>query len=181
MRIRACNSGTGEHRQSGVVGGFTLVELVVVILIIAILSVVTASKLRDISIDSKVTTTISQLDAITEAVELYRAENGSYPPSTNATNASTTLGPYLHASFFTKRLPIAAGQFSQYSKPSWTYYKYSNIERGYLYLPFIDPDVAAEIDSVYDDGVSNTGEVLYYDYSSFGLDSTLLYYYVVFN
>jgi len=77
--------------------GFTLIELVVVILILGILAGVAAPKLFDTSAkatDNSVRTTLS---IVRDAIELYAAENGAVPA--NATFATDIL-PFLRGSTF---------------------------------------------------------------------------------
>lgn len=59
--------------------GFTLVELVVVVLIIAILAAVAAPKLFDTTGDARTASTRQSLSVIRNAIELYRAREGALP------------------------------------------------------------------------------------------------------
>jgi general secretion pathway protein G len=80
--------------------GFTLIELLVVISILAIIAVVVAPQFLGKADDAKVDAAKIQIDKISTAIELYRLENGKYPPDLNAlytapTNAPHWKGPYL--------------------------------------------------------------------------------------
>ncbi|MCA9141992.1 MAG: prepilin-type N-terminal cleavage/methylation domain-containing protein [Planctomycetaceae bacterium] len=179
MRTGRCEFDQRLRRMNGGGSGFTLVELVIVVLILAILSVVAAGKIRETSSEAKINATLTQLDAFADAVELYHAQNGTYPASTNATNATTNLGPYLNPSFFKRQLAIASGQFSQSSRPVWVYNKSSTIEYGYLVLPYVNAEVAVKVEASRDDGVGNSGDIWVFDYRPSGYDFGHLYLFVV--
>jgi general secretion pathway protein G len=76
--------------------GFTLVELVVVILIVGILAAVAAPRMFDTANNARDNGTRQSLVIIRDAIELYRADNGSYPP---AASLATALRPYIKSAF----------------------------------------------------------------------------------
>ena len=76
--------------------GFTLVELVVVVLILGILAAVAAPKLFDTANEARISGTKQSLVVLRDAVELYKAQNGSYPP---AATMAATLRPFLKGPF----------------------------------------------------------------------------------
>lgn len=76
--------------------GFTLVELVVVVLILGILTAVAAPKLFDTAGDARTNASRQSLTVIRDAIELYRSQVGSYPA---AGTFSTDLKPYLRGPF----------------------------------------------------------------------------------
>lgn len=59
--------------------GFTLVELVVVVLVLGILAAVAAPKMFDTYSDARVSATRQSLSVVRDSLELYRAKNESYP------------------------------------------------------------------------------------------------------
>lgn len=77
-------------------GGFTLVELVVVVLILGIIAAIAAPKMFDTAGDARNNGTRQSLAVIRDAIELYRAQNTAYP--TGAALA-TNLEPYVRGSF----------------------------------------------------------------------------------
>jgi general secretion pathway protein G len=60
-------------------GGFTLVELVVVVLVLGIIAAVAAPKMFDTANDARDNSTIQSLSVLRDGVELYKAKNGTYP------------------------------------------------------------------------------------------------------
>lgn len=63
--------------------GFTIVELLIVIVIIGILAAITIVAYNGIQVRSRDTIRVGDLRSIHKAIELYKAENGSYPLPTN--------------------------------------------------------------------------------------------------
>ena len=83
--------------------GFTLVELVVVVLILGILAAIAVPKVinnADEAADSGVAQTLA---SIRDAVELYKTQtnSGGYPQGTSA-NIHTKLKPYIRGNNFPK-------------------------------------------------------------------------------
>lgn len=83
-------------RRKATRSAFSLVELVVVVLIIGILAAVAAPKMFDTAGDARDSATKASLGIIRDAIELYRSQNGSYPP---AASLSTALKPYIKGTF----------------------------------------------------------------------------------
>ena len=61
--------------------GFTLVELLIVIIIIAVLAAIAIPKFANSSARSKESALKSTLKIARNAVEIYRADTGAYPPA----------------------------------------------------------------------------------------------------
>ena len=75
--------------------GFSLVELVVVVLILGILAAVAAPRMFDTANDARMNGTKQSLSVIRDAIELYKSQNGSFPP---AATMSTALKPFIKGS-----------------------------------------------------------------------------------
>ena len=73
-------------------GGFTLVELLVVVLIIGMLTGIIAPRLIGQIGKSEVTAAAAQMDAITKALDAYRFDMGAYP-STSEGLATLVVAP----------------------------------------------------------------------------------------
>lgn len=86
-----CKNAKGAKRNA-----FSLVELVVVILILGILAAVAAPKMFDTAGDARQNGTRQSLNVLRSAVELYKAQNGSYP---SAATFATDLKPYIKGPF----------------------------------------------------------------------------------
>lgn len=86
--------------------GFTLVELVVVVLILGILAAIAAPKIINNSDKAGDSSIASTLAAIRDAVELYKAENyGKLPTAAagtipSAAEFTAALDPYLRGTVF---------------------------------------------------------------------------------
>lgn len=90
-------------------GGFTLVEMLIVAIVLAILAAVVIPQFGDASTDVKISAVKSSLHSIRSQLELYRFQhNGSYPglatwedqmtkktDADGTVNASGKFGPYL--------------------------------------------------------------------------------------
>lgn len=75
---------------------FSLVELVVVVLILGIIAAVAAPRMFDTASDARQNSTKTSLAVLRDAVELYKAQNGSYPP---AATLPAALDTYLRGPF----------------------------------------------------------------------------------
>jgi len=71
-------------------GGFTLIEIMVVIVILAMLAALVGPKLMGRTDDAKIKTTTIQLKGLESALKLYKLDNGSYPSTEQGLNALVT-------------------------------------------------------------------------------------------
>jgi general secretion pathway protein G len=93
--------------------GFTLIELVVVVLVLGILAAVAAPKMFDTATTAKVNSTRQSLVVVRDAIELYKAQNGTYPGQTGSGAAlATDLKPFLKGPFPKASVPGATGDAS---------------------------------------------------------------------
>ncbi len=76
--------------------GFSLVELVVVVLILGILAAVAAPRVFDTAGDAGKNGTKQSLIVVRDAIQSYKAQNGSFPP---AATLATALKPFLKYPF----------------------------------------------------------------------------------
>jgi general secretion pathway protein G len=95
-----------QKRPSALQRGFTLLELLVVILIIALLTSVIGPRLFQQVSDARVRTARAQMKTLQDALVRYRLDTGAYPDATQGLGArqaapagvSGWLGPYLQGS-----------------------------------------------------------------------------------
>lgn len=73
---------------------FTLIELVVVIIIVAILTAVAVPKFYDRADDAREAATLQSLSTLRSAVELHRADLSSYPATLETDILSYLKGPF---------------------------------------------------------------------------------------
>ena len=87
------SSNRGTKRR-----GFTLVELVIVVLVIGILTAVAAPKMMNTATNARVSGTKQSLMVLRDSLELYRSQNGTYPTLANI-NTNSGLMPFLSGPF----------------------------------------------------------------------------------
>ena len=76
--------------------GFTLVELVIVVLVLGIIAAAAAPKLFDTANDARDSASRHSLVVLRNALELHRADIGNYP---SVATITTALLPYLQGPF----------------------------------------------------------------------------------
>lgn len=59
--------------------GFTLIEIMVVVVILGVLAAMVAPKILSRPDQAKVTVARSDIETVAQAIELYRLDNGTYP------------------------------------------------------------------------------------------------------
>ena len=76
--------------------GFSLIEMVIVILILGIIAAVAAPRMFDTAATAEENTTRQQLGVMRNAIEMYRARSGVYPATGELPNAMSTMlnGPF---------------------------------------------------------------------------------------
>ena len=72
--------------------GFTLVELLIVIIIIAVLAAIAIPKFSSSSLRSKESSLRANLKLVRNAIDLFRADTGAFPANMAGLTTSTTAG-----------------------------------------------------------------------------------------
>ena len=85
--------------------GFSLIEMVIVILILGIIAAVAAPRMFDTATTAEENTTRQQLAVLRNAIEMYRARSGIYPATNNLPLAMSDMlnGPFPSPSIGTVR------------------------------------------------------------------------------
>jgi general secretion pathway protein G len=85
--------------------GFSLIEMVIVILILGIIAAVAAPRMFDTAATAEQNTTRQQLAVMRNAIEMYRARSGIYPPTSKLPLAMEGMlnGPFPAPSIGTVR------------------------------------------------------------------------------
>jgi prepilin-type N-terminal cleavage/methylation domain-containing protein len=109
MRIAA-------HSRSS---GFTLVELLIVVIILAILAAIVIPQFSSATVDAQESALDSNVHSLRAAVDLYRVQhNGKYPGAVAATGATCTVGSAGTGAINTAQAVI--DQLTKYSSASGT-------------------------------------------------------------
>ena len=87
--------------------GFTLIELVVVVMILGILVAIAAPKMINIMGDATDNSTRMSLEVIRDAIETYAAQNAGTYPCTDEASFKTAIAPFLRGQF--PKCPVGNG------------------------------------------------------------------------
>ena len=72
--------------------GFTIVELLIVIVVIAILAAVTITAFNGVQSRSRDTARIAKIKSIAKAIELYKIDTGRYPQIQDGSGTESVCG-----------------------------------------------------------------------------------------
>jgi general secretion pathway protein G len=130
--------------------GFTIVELLIVIVVIAILATISMVAYNGIQDRAKAATAVSDLKTITNAIGIYYADNGAYPC-------------FDHLWDDADERSWALSYISKWPRNPWGgYYHWEHSTGGQTYSISIQSpgqEGAQKIDEAADDGVLTTGLV----------------------
>lgn len=137
-------------------GGFTLIELMVVIGIIAILAAIAIPAFASFSEKARLRRIASDLKTFGDAFELYMIDNSCYPPDSHDDPPNNLKNGYRTEDY----LPIVAwvgtphwGGFYNWEGPD--NYPYAGIS---LFGTAAEESVMINLDKMMDDGDLNTGD-----------------------
>lgn len=131
--------------------GFTLVELVVVVLVLGIIGSVAAPKMASWTDDARIETTVVSIQAAQRAAQYFHARNGYWPEDVNHGRMLPELEPYLRSNIFENPPPIGGS------------YDWNNGHGAAAAMSVrdasFDSNVWLAIDQKYDDGDLSTGSI----------------------
>ncbi len=93
-------------RTESATRGFTLVEILIVVVILGILSAAVVPAFGGVTDDSRQGAFIESLHGMTEACEMYRARTGQYPADTSSGVFPPELAGVIQVSEFENGTPI---------------------------------------------------------------------------
>lgn len=73
--------------------GVTLIELLIVVLILAALSAIAVPRISKSATNAKAKACLTNLDILNSSIELYNAENSTYPTNLTTVTSDTDLFP----------------------------------------------------------------------------------------
>jgi prepilin-type N-terminal cleavage/methylation domain-containing protein len=125
MRSRSGQTDASLARRPGAVYGFTLVELIAVIVVLAILAAVAVPRYFDYRQRATVAAVTRDLKVIAYAYRQYRYVNGEWPGNFSSGVMPTGLEPFLEGNRFARPTPIggiydADGEIYGAGRPSFS-------------------------------------------------------------
>ncbi|MEM9185357.1 MAG: prepilin-type N-terminal cleavage/methylation domain-containing protein [Planctomycetota bacterium] len=130
--------------------GFTLVELVVVILILGVLAGIAVPYTFGVSEQAAEQAVVTQVQQIFEAAEIFKARNGRWPNDASSGDFPSDFDGLLPSSLFTSRTPIGA------------YYDWDGLGTARPVIGvgiYVGIPATRSVDELADDGDLNTGWV----------------------
>ncbi|NNE00867.1 MAG: prepilin-type N-terminal cleavage/methylation domain-containing protein [Pirellulaceae bacterium] len=116
--------------------GFSLIEMVIVILILGIIAAVAAPRMFDTATNAEQNTTRQQLQVLRNAIEMYRARDGAYPLANELPTAMASMlnGPFPAPSVGSKR-GIADVYYDLDADPTTEVTASESVAAGWAYKP----------------------------------------------
>jgi prepilin-type N-terminal cleavage/methylation domain-containing protein len=91
----------GSVKHIGIMRGFTIVELLIVVVIIGILAAIVIVAYNGVTNRAKTSKSQSTASTILKKFEAYNAEVGSYPAAWSSMSATSTASYYIPAASYT--------------------------------------------------------------------------------
>ena len=131
--------------------GFTLVELVVVVILLGLIAALAVPRMSTAATNAKYNATHRGYRSITTALNLYHNDHQAYPPNAPIATLPPGLEDYLHASVFTNPSPIGRAW-------DWNGEGSGLLKHGHnLSIHTVDEEDQIEVERRFDDGDPDTG------------------------
>ena len=131
--------------------GFSLIELIIVVVIIAIISGFALARYSSVARRSAMNATFAQFRQIEMALHMYYIDYGDWPPNTQTGQTPVEMNRYLSGNPMSRTAPI--GGRWDWNGPGSTVIAYGiNIS-----LRNVPPSNREEFDELFDDGSTTTG------------------------
>lgn len=140
---------TTQHRSQG---GFTLVEIMVVVVIIGLLTSMVLPAFDKVRRTSQNAATMNGFRTFSEAFEIYRTDTGWYPVDVNEGVVPPGMADYMASSRWLERTPIG-GQWD------WDYQARGVLAAVSVTNPEASADQMEALDRRSDDGNLGTGVI----------------------
>jgi len=140
----------GRNIRPGI-GGFTLVELLIVVIILSILAAIAVPQFASSSTDAKNSALDSNLATMRSAIELYNQQHGAYPSAvassggTAPTGGTAGTGAAGSGQAFIDQLTMYSNASGQTATSSDTNYKYGPYLKKGVPIEPISNSAAVEI------------------------------------
>ncbi len=135
--------------------GFTLVEIMIVVVIIGLLAAMAIPALNKVRAKSQATTISNDIRTFRDAIEAYVLENGVFPQVTGGGFPAEFSG-WISEAKWNEGSALAGG--------AWDYYSPGGGYIPELVLDTVGQDnsaIFALVDDILDDGSANTGQMIY--------------------
>lgn len=135
--------------------GFTLIELIAVIVVLAILSAVAIPRYIDYSNRARASATARTMKVLMRALNAYQIDWRALPPNDDLSGNAAALAPYLDTTQIAPTTPV--GGVWDYNHPT---HGIASAQRTIGVGGATSPStVLAAVDAIIDDGVLTTGRV----------------------
>ena len=143
---------SGQHTFPPAKRGFTLVEIMIVVLIIGILAAMAGVAFKQVRERSVATAVANDLRIFADAFQTYALEHGNYPADVGPATVPSGMEDYLNTSLFTSETP-AGGRYD------WDEGVFGITAAVSVMNTTVGAETIQKIDEILDDGSAGSGVV----------------------